>query len=301
MKNSYLRQNNMTMAENWEALLDNFAGNERETILALLQGAHLNRYTNHEGHKYFLLADDSVFSDDDNCLTKSDLLANSEEGCACMYDGLIRTFWPHALPEIGDMAFMFDTKTFSEYAGDRRYSFAFGSWQRGYKAGYVEYCVNVQALLGSKNHKNEPETCEFTLRVSDDCQGDNYDVNYSVMPVADQGASWNNPLHWQEAVDDMESLCASVASGNRATDSKARKAAKKAGLLVSKSRRQRHVNQRGGYQLTDFRNIVVEGANFELTAAAVIDYCKRYDERVGTAILTRYKPSGRDRRNQNSA
>jgi len=69
-----------------------------------------------------------------------------------------------------------------------------------------------------------------------------------------------------------------VESSNGAVDSKARRAAKRAGLHATKSREQTHSNRRGGYQLHDERCKVVHGKCFELAAADVIAYCKRYEE-----------------------
>jgi hypothetical protein len=61
-------------------------------------------------------------------------------------------------------------------------------------------------------------------------------------------------------------------------DARARRAARKCGLRVCKSRQQRHMNNYGGYQLIDGRNCVVAGVNFELNADDVVELCK---ERAG--------------------
>ncbi len=49
---------------------------------------------------------------------------------------------------------------------------------------------------------------------------------------------------------------------NRTTDSKVRRAAKSVGLRAHKARGQEHLNNLGGYQLVDDRNVVVGGSNF---------------------------------------
>jgi hypothetical protein len=69
-----------------------------------------------------------------------------------------------------------------------------------------------------------------------------------------------------------------------ATNTAARRAAKKAGLPISKFRERRNVNQLGGYQLTDSRNIVVNEANFELTAAVVIAFCEQHMEEASHLV-----------------
>lgn len=69
-----------------------------------------------------------------------------------------------------------------------------------------------------------------------------------------------------------------IENPTRAADSKARRAAKRAGLHATKSREQTHSNRRGGYQLHDERCKVVHGKCFELTAADVIAYCQWYEE-----------------------
>jgi hypothetical protein len=198
-----------------------------------------------------------------------------------MYDGLVRTFWSHAQPEIGNMTLLFDTKTFSKYAGNRTYPFSFGDWRWTKDGVHVEYTVAVMASLAAPNDSGEPKVCWFGLCVRDGwCSNKNdidcCDVEYSDMPPVEPGASWNDPRRWQEAVSAMESFCASVASGNRATDSRARRAAKSAGLRITKSRKQRNVDQLGGYQLKTKRGKVINGSRFDLTAAAVITYSKQH-------------------------
>jgi hypothetical protein len=55
------------------------------------------------------------------------------------------------------------------------------------------------------------------------------------------------------------------------SDSRARQAARKAGLRCVKSRQQEHINQRGGYQLLDeSANVVVAGLDFDLSADEVV-------------------------------
>jgi hypothetical protein len=58
------------------------------------------------------------------------------------------------------------------------------------------------------------------------------------------------------------------------SDSRVRRAAKRVGLAAVKSRRQLSLDNHGDYMLIDpQRNIVVAGERFELTAAAIVDYC----------------------------
>lgn len=63
-----------------------------------------------------------------------------------------------------------------------------------------------------------------------------------------------------------------------AADARARRAAKRCGLRVCKSRQQRHFNNFGGYQLIDDRNFVVAGANFELNADDVVEFLRSVGE-----------------------
>jgi hypothetical protein len=62
----------------------------------------------------------------------------------------------------------------------------------------------------------------------------------------------------------------------RGTDSTARKAAKKAGLLITKHRVPRYCNHRDGYQLLDDRCNVVAGVNYELSADEALKFCEQY-------------------------
>jgi len=62
-------------------------------------------------------------------------------------------------------------------------------------------------------------------------------------------------------------------SDSRSLDSKARRAAARAGLMAQKSRlRCGPSNDLGGYRLVD-RNRIVAGERFDLTAGDVIEYC----------------------------
>jgi hypothetical protein len=62
-----------------------------------------------------------------------------------------------------------------------------------------------------------------------------------------------------------------------ALEGRARRAAQRIGLTASKSRWRRDtVDNYGGFQLLDlYTNNVVDGYRFDLTAAAVLDYCSR--------------------------
>jgi hypothetical protein len=66
------------------------------------------------------------------------------------------------------------------------------------------------------------------------------------------------------------------------TAAQARYWAKKADYRCLKSRGQRHINNKGGYQLVDACNNVVAGVDFDLTATDVAEFCKRelYEESV---------------------
>ena len=59
-----------------------------------------------------------------------------------------------------------------------------------------------------------------------------------------------------------------------ASDSVARKAAKKAELRLKKARGYPHFNNLGGYQIIDARNIVVAGRDFDLSTYDVVEYCE---------------------------
>jgi hypothetical protein len=198
----------MTIAEKWADALNNVADSERDDVLAAMYEEHLDSYTSRDATQYLLFSDDSVYSDDDDCLTKAELLEGSEASPGCgisdIFDGVIRTFWPMVLPEIGDMRLLFDRQAFSIFAGDRT-RFSFGAWHGCETAGHIEYTVSVLPLLDGK-----PAADEFTLHLSDQESSDECDVDYCVMPSPEPGASWNNPLRWQEVVDAMEYFCASI-------------------------------------------------------------------------------------------
>ena len=59
-------------------------------------------------------------------------------------------------------------------------------------------------------------------------------------------------------------------------ETRARRSARKFGLVAYKSRRRRDtVDNLGGFMLVDaYRNSVVAGSRFDLSAEAVIDYCQ---------------------------
>jgi hypothetical protein len=59
-----------------------------------------------------------------------------------------------------------------------------------------------------------------------------------------------------------------------ASDSKARHAARRAGLIVRKSRRRESHDNLGGFMVVDpSTGFPVCGFSFDLTAAAVVEYC----------------------------
>jgi hypothetical protein len=62
-----------------------------------------------------------------------------------------------------------------------------------------------------------------------------------------------------------------------ASDKRARRAARRIGLLARKSRWRRDtIDNHGGYRLIDpYRNYVVAGCRFDLTAADVVELCER--------------------------
>jgi hypothetical protein len=66
-----------------------------------------------------------------------------------------------------------------------------------------------------------------------------------------------------------------LSQSEAAVDARARRAAKRVSLLAKKSTwRPGTVDSRGGYRLLDpFRNSIVAGERYDLTADAVIDYC----------------------------
>lgn len=62
----------------------------------------------------------------------------------------------------------------------------------------------------------------------------------------------------------------------RTQEAKARRAAKKVGLIATKSRwRVGTIDNFGGFALVDQRfNYIVEGSRFDMTPDEVIDYCR---------------------------
>lgn len=61
---------------------------------------------------------------------------------------------------------------------------------------------------------------------------------------------------------------------DRALEQRARRAARRAGFLMVKSRARESMNNRGGYMLVNkATNIVEWGEHFELSDQQVIDYC----------------------------
>lgn len=148
----------MTIAEKWEHALNNADEDERDDALAAMYEEHMMTYTSRDGTQYILFEDDSVHSEDGFSFTKAELLEGSEaspaEGVPDIFDGVIRTFWPTALPEIGDMDLLFDKKEFSAYAAERTYFFTFSAWQRRVQAGHIEYTVDVLASRDRKIGNN---------------------------------------------------------------------------------------------------------------------------------------------------
>ena len=202
----------MTIAENLYIGLCKVKDGERDYLLAAIkQEESVNRYKDNSGREYFLFEDDSVYSEGGQCWTKSDLLGGSSDLCSDRYDGLIRTFWPHALPKIGNMSLFFDTEAFSKYAG--AYSFTFGTWWRSGNRNEIKYSVDVFALLAAQGKYGTPVPYKFKLLLcSAEGNEPNHHVHYHGMPAPEPNASWNNPLHWQKVVVAMKSHCASVGS-----------------------------------------------------------------------------------------
>jgi hypothetical protein len=66
----------------------------------------------------------------------------------------------------------------------------------------------------------------------------------------------------------------------RQMEDRARRAAAKAGLVARKSRwRCDSIDNHGGFMLIEpSRNICVNGSRYELSAEAVIDLCRAYEE-----------------------
>jgi len=61
-------------------------------------------------------------------------------------------------------------------------------------------------------------------------------------------------------------------------ENKARRAAKKVGLLAKKSRRQISMDNHGGFTLIDpYRNWIVAGERYDLSPDDVIEFCSKQD------------------------
>ena len=64
-------------------------------------------------------------------------------------------------------------------------------------------------------------------------------------------------------------------STERVLEACARRAAKRAGLVARKGRGHLSLNNHGGFMLVDpFRNRIVAGEKFDLSAGEIIEYCK---------------------------
>ena len=69
----------------------------------------------------------------------------------------------------------------------------------------------------------------------------------------------------------------STQSNSATSDSKARRAARRVGLVARKSRwRRGSIDNRGAYMLIDpMTNFVVAGSRFDLTAEDVVQFCAK--------------------------
>lgn len=78
----------------------------------------------------------------------------------------------------------------------------------------------------------------------------------------------------------MNNLTSTDTEDSPAAEARARRAARRVGLIARKSRwRAGSVDNYGGFMLVDpFTNFVEAGARFDLSAAAVLDYCREDDE-----------------------
>jgi hypothetical protein len=66
-----------------------------------------------------------------------------------------------------------------------------------------------------------------------------------------------------------------------ASVARARRAAQALGWRVEKSRqRYRHHNNRGGLQILDRRNIVINGVNYDMTPKEVVEFCGEFAEYI---------------------
>lgn len=78
---------------------------------------------------------------------------------------------------------------------------------------------------------------------------------------------------------ERESAMFTNSSDDRRLEARARRAARRVGYLVRKSRQRTNVpnlHNLGGYMLIDAeRNWVVQGSDFELSAQDVIEFCER--------------------------
>jgi hypothetical protein len=73
---------------------------------------------------------------------------------------------------------------------------------------------------------------------------------------------------------------------DRCSDARARRAAKRIGLWARKSRwRRGTTDNHGGFQLIDpYRNSIVAGEKFNLTAEAIVEYCAGDGYRGSTGL-----------------
>jgi hypothetical protein len=69
-------------------------------------------------------------------------------------------------------------------------------------------------------------------------------------------------------------MCDRSHLSEQAIDSRARRAARHAGLIARKSRRSMSIDNWGGYMLIDARRNCVNGSRFDLTAEDIISFCK---------------------------
>jgi hypothetical protein len=84
-----------------------------------------------------------------------------------------------------------------------------------------------------------------------------------------------------------------IEMSKQCTAAQARYWAKKAGYRCVKSRGQRNINNKGGFQLVDASNNVVAGVNFDLTSNDVVEFCREeLDEPQPDPIGTEYVSQG---------
>jgi hypothetical protein len=62
-----------------------------------------------------------------------------------------------------------------------------------------------------------------------------------------------------------------------ADEARARRAAKRVGLQARKGGRWRAntIDNRGGFMITDQRNVIIAGERFDLTAKDVVEFCEQ--------------------------